>query len=176
MKHKLLTVAMIIVGLMLPLQINAKGKPDSVVLLKDAYGETVGRVIGMYHVSGPYVLTDQGYRTNIRAPVGWVGEFVPEIYYDVEGCDGNAYVSWIGLVGTVFRLNIPVDMTYEERILYIPHNTQSVTVDIKSVLWGGNQEICLPYVETGEGYPVYSNDPTITGIKNTLYPTPMVIE
>jgi len=179
MKYKLLTIAMIIVGLLFPLEINAKGKPASVAQLKDAYGETVGRVIGMVHVSGPYVLTDQGYRTNIRAPVGWIGEFTSQINYDLEGCEGNAYVSWIGQVGTVFRLEMPVDMTYEERILYIPHDTQSVTVDVKSMLywdWGSNQQICAPQVETGEGYPVYSNDPTITGIKNTIYPVPMVIE
>jgi hypothetical protein len=179
MKKLLLTIALIAIAFCIPLEVIAKGKPVSAAQLKDAYGETVGRVIGMYHVSGPYVLTDQGYRTNIRAPVGWIGEFRPEIYYDVEGCDGNAYVSWIGQVGTVFRLDMPVDMTYEERILYIPHNTQSVTVDVKSVLfwdWSSNQEVCLPLEVTYEGYPVYSNDPTITGIKNTIYPAPMVIE
>ena len=179
MKNILLTMVLIAIAFCLPLEVSAKGKPGGAVQLKDAYGETVGRVIGMYHVSGPYVLTDQGYRTNIRAPVGWIGEYTPQIYYDLEECEGNAYVTWIGQVGTVFRLDMPVDMTYEERILYIPHNTQRVTVDVKSVLfwdWGSNQEICLPSVHTGEGYPVYSNDPTITGIKNTIYPTPMVIE
>ena len=179
MKNILLIIMLFAIAFFLPLEVSAKGKPVSAAQLKDANGETVGRVIGMYHVSGPYVLTDQGYRTNIRAPVGWIGEFVPNIYYDIEECDGNAFVSWIGQVGTVFRLDMPVDMTYEERILYIPHNTQSVTIDVKSMLfwdWGNNQEICLPSVETGEGYPAYSNDPTITGIKNTIYPAPMVIE
>ena len=71
-------------------------------------------------------------------------------------------------------------MAYETgMILYIPHDTQSVTVDVKSVLfWDSynNQQICMPQLEMGEGYPVYSNDPTITGIKNTIYPAPMVIE
>jgi hypothetical protein len=179
MKNILLTMALIAIAFGLPLEVSAKGKPVSAAQLKDAYGETVGLVIGMYHVSGPYVLTDQGYRTNIRAPVGWIGEFAPTIYYDAEECNGNAYVSWIGQVGTVFRLDMPVDMTYEERILYIPHNTQSVTVDIKSRLfwdWGINQEMCVPYLETGEGYPAYPNDPIVTGIENTVYPAPMVIE
>ena len=179
MKNVLLTIALIAIAFCGPLEVSAKGKLVGAAQLKDAYGETVGRVIGMYHVSGPYVLTDQGYRTNIRAPVGWIGEFVPTIYYDLEGCGGNAYVSWIGQVGTVFRLDMPVDMTYEEQILYVPHNTQSVTVDVKSARswdWYSNQEVCSSHVETGEGYPVYSNDPTITGIKNTIYPVPMVIE
>ena len=180
MKNILLTMVLLAITFCFPLQVNAKGKPVSTAQLKDAYGETVGRVIGMYHVSGPYVLTDQGYRTNIRAPGGRIGESAPQIYYDLEGCEGNAYVSWIGHVGTVFRPDMPVEMAYEAgMILYIPHDTQGVTVDVKSVLfwdWYSYEQVCMPQVETGEGYPVYSNDPAITGIKNTIYPAPMVIE
>ena len=179
MKNILLSLALIAIAFCLPLEVSAKGKPVSTAQLKDANGETVGRVIGMYHVSAPYVLTDQGYRTNIRAPVGWVGELVPRIYYDFEGCEGNAYVPGPRYVGTVFRLDMPFDVTYEQKILYIPHNTQSVTAEVKSALswdWDSNQEICLPEVVTGEAYPVYANDPTITGIENTIYPAPMVIE
>jgi hypothetical protein len=36
MKQKIFITAMVIAALLLPLEINAKGKPDSVVLLKDA--------------------------------------------------------------------------------------------------------------------------------------------
>lgn len=66
MKQKIFTTAIVIAALLLPLEINAKGKPASVVLLKDANGVEIGRVIGMEHVSNPYVLTNQGYRTANR--------------------------------------------------------------------------------------------------------------
>ncbi|MBT8440443.1 MAG: hypothetical protein KJO91_11995 [Gammaproteobacteria bacterium] len=42
--------------------------------------------------------------------------------------------------------------------------------------WDPNNPSCDPLVETVEGYPAYPNDPAITGIENTVYPTPMVIE
>ena len=180
MKSVLLTIALIAIAFCIPLEVNAKGKPVGAVQLKDAYGETVGRVIGMYHVSGPYVLTDQGYRTNIRAPVGWIGERVSYIYYDLEECEGDAYVSGPRNVSTVFIPDMPVEIAYQEgKILYVPHGAQSVIVEAQSVLfWDSynNQQTCVNQVETGEGYLVYPNEPTITGIKNTIYPAPMVIE
>ena len=180
MKKLLLTIALIAIAFCIPLEVSAKGKPVGAAQLKDAYGETVGRVIGMYHSSRPYVLTDQGYRSNIALPRGWVLDYASSIYYDLEECKGNAYVSTPRYVGTVFTPEMPVDMAYEAGIiLYIPYDTQSVIVDVKSVLfWDSysNQQICFPHMETGEGYPVYPNDPTITGIRNTIYPAPMVIE
>jgi hypothetical protein len=180
MKNILLTIVLVAIAFCFPLQVNAKGKPVSAAQLKDANGETVGRVIGMYHSSRPYVLTDQGYRTNIALPRGWVLDYSSYIYYDLEECEGNAYVSTPRYVGTVFTPDMPVDTAYEEGLIfYIPHDTQSVTVNAKSVLFRDlytNQQICMDQEETGEGYPVNSNDPTITGIKNTIYPVPMVIE
>lgn len=180
MKHKLLTVAMIIAGLTLPLELNAKGKLVSAAQLKDAYGETVGRVIGMEHVSRPYVLTDQGYRTNFSLPRGWIDVKEGNIYYESTDCTGAPYVSTPKYVGAVFTPNLSMDTAYEQgMILYIPHDTQSVTLDIKSVYntwWDPLNPSCDSLVHTGEGFPAYSNEPTITGIKNTVYPTPMVIE
>ena len=179
MKHKLLTIAMIIGGLTLPLEINAKGKPASVPLLKDANGETVGRVIGMEHVSRPYVLTGQGYRTNFSLPRGWIDVKEAWVYYDAADCEGKPYVATPKYVGTIFTPNLAMDAAYEVgKILYVPHDAQSVMVDIKSVYntWDSENPICDPYVVTGEGYLAYPNDPTVTGIENTVYPTPMVIE
>lgn len=179
MKNILLTMVLIAIAFCLPLEVGAKGKLVSAAQLKDAYGETVGRVIGMFHSSRPYVLTDQGYRTNIALPRGWVTDNA-SIYYELEECEGNAYVRGPKYVGTVFTPNMPVEMAYEAgMILHIPHGTQSVTVDVVSGSfwdWSSNQMVCSPHVETIEGYPFYTNDPTITGIKSTIYPAPMVIE
>jgi hypothetical protein len=178
MKHKLLTIVMIIVGLTLPLQINAKGKPASVAMLKDANGETVGRVIGMDLVHRPYVLTDQGYRTAITLPMGWVVTSLNwPIYYESTDCTGTGYIEVPKFVGAVFVPQLPSETTYDlGMILYTPNDAQSITVNMNSAFYSFDPLNCVPYVVTGEGYPVYPNDPTITGIKNTVYSTPMVIE
>lgn len=182
MKQKILMVIMIILSLSIPLGANAKNKPEpaNVVLLKDANGVEIGRVIGMEHVSRPFVLTDQGYRTDIPLPRGWIGLKEGAIYYESTDCTGAPYVNSPRYVGTVFTPSLVEDAAYElGMILYIPHDTQSVTVNVNSVFntwWDPLNPSCDPFVETREGYPAYPNDPTITGIKNTLYPTPMVIE
>jgi len=182
MKHKLLTIVMIIAGLTLPLQINAKGKPAiiDVALLKDANGETVGRVIGMEHVSRPYVLTDQGYRTEIPLPWGMVvtSPDVP-IYYESIDCTGTAYVEHFRYIGAVFIPRVHSEIAYNAGIiLYTPHDAQLVTINVNSTLDTGDfyNINCSPFVVTRDAYPTYLNDPAVTGIQNTAYPTPMVIE
>jgi len=178
MKYKLLTIAMIIAGLTLPLQINAKGKPASVPLLKDANGETVGRVIGMEFIHRPYVLTDQGYRTDIHIHWGRVGTYSNwPIYFESTDCTGTAYIEVPKFTGTVFIPDIPSETAYDlGMVLYSPKDAQSITVNINSAYDRYDPLNCVPYVVTGEGYPAYPNDPDITGIKSTVYPTPMVIE
>jgi hypothetical protein len=80
-------------------------------------------------------------------------------------------------VGTVFIPDVPSETAYElGKILYTPKGAQSITVNINTTFGGYDPLDCLPSVVTIEGYPAYTNDPAITGIKNTAYPTPMVIE
>ena len=178
MKQKIFTVAMVIIALAFPLEINAKGKPTSVALLKDANGVTVGRVIGMDTVHRPYVLTDQGYRTAITLPMGWVITYSNwPIYYESTDCTGTAYIEVPKFVGAVFIPEMPSETAYNlGRILYTPSDAQSKTVNFNSAFNKYDPLNCVPYVVTGEGYPAYPNDPAITGIKNTVYQTPMVIE
>ena len=176
MKHKLLTVAMIIAGLTLPLEINAKGKPESsTVLLKDANGEKIGRVIGMEHVSKPYVLTDQGYRTTIPIPLGRVGN-ITSVYYESIDCVGEVYIGHTRYVGTVFVPTYNVELAYAAgAILYSPTDAQVVTVTINATL--DENLNCVPVAfPVADVYPAYTNDPNITGIKNTFYPVRMLIE
>ena len=60
MKKRILTAATVIAVLLLSMQTNAKGPPDRAVVLTDANGDKIGRVIGMDRISRPYVLTDEG--------------------------------------------------------------------------------------------------------------------
>ena len=184
MKQKIFMVAMIIAALSLPLQINAKGKPASVALLKDANGETVGRVIGMEHASGAYVLTDQGYRTLFFLSRGRVESPLSSVvFYTSTDCLGDAYVGPGGVsLGAVF---IPRDATSETAysagfIFYTPNDAQGVMIDVNSSLDTSdrNNITCISYPSPVSLtlYPAYLNDPSITGIQNTAYPTRMLIE
>lgn len=175
MKHKILIAAMAIAALLLPMEINAKGKPASVTLLKDANGVTIGRVIGMEHVSKPYVLTDQGYRTMIPIPVGRVVEQTA-VYYGSEDCSDPAFIGHTRHVGTVFIPTSNSELAYASgAILYSPGDAQLVTIDINRTL-DENFE-CVPFLfPNAEVYPAYENDPAVTGIENTVYPTRMIIE
>ena len=175
MKHKILIAAMTIAALLLPMEINAKGKPASVSQLKDANGVTIGRVIGMEHVSKPYVMTDQGYRTLIPMPVGRVVEQA-DVYYGSEDCSAPVYIGHTRHVGTVF---IPIsnsELAYASgAILYSPQDAQLVTTDINRTL-DQNLE-CVPFLfPNAEVYPAYKNEPAVTGIENTVNPTRMIIE
>lgn len=175
MKHKLLTIAMIIAGLTLPLEINAKGKPEVAdsVLLKDANGVEIGRVIGMETVGWPYVLTDQGYRTLFRVGMGMIYIQAP-VYYESTDCTGDAYVGK-RYPGAVFMPTLNDSIAYSMgAILYSPNDAQGVIINTNSTL--DIDLNCMPYVSNREGFPAYPNDPDITGIQNTAYPERMVIE
>ena len=174
---------LIAIPCILPLEVSAKGKVVGAAQLKDASGEPVGRVIGTYHQSCPYILTDQGYRTNTPLPRGWIGLKEGGIAYETTDCTGTPYVSWVAYVGTVFTPNLPMDDAYElGMILYIPHSTQSVAIHVSSIYntWADplnpTCDLVEPPVYEAEMYPAYLNDPAITGIQNTVYSIPMVIE
>ena len=175
MKHKIFIAAMAIAALLLPMEINAKGKPASVPLLKDANGVTIGRVIGMDTVGWPYVLTDRGYHTLFRLGTGMIYINAGANYESID-CTGVAYQGSARYLGAVFSPALQDTLAYAAgAILYSPGDAKRVTVDINSSL-DGNLD-CVPYVFPDySGYPAYPNDPEITGINNTVYPTRMIIE
>jgi hypothetical protein len=173
MKQKIFMAAMIIVALTLSLGVNAKGKPGSVVLLKDANGVKIGRVIGMETVSWPYVLTDQGYRTLFRVGTGMIYNEAP-VFYESTDCTGDAYVGKRS-PGTVFLPTLQDSLAYTIGVLlYSPNDAQGIIIITNSTL---DYDLnCISYISEREAYPAYPNDPNITGIQNTTYSNRMVIE
>jgi len=173
MKTSILKMAMIIAVLAAPCGIQAKGKPDRPVLLKDGNGVTIGRVIGMETVGWPYVITAQGYRTLFRTGTGMIFTDAA-VYFESMDCTGDAYVG-VRYVGTVFLPTSQDSLAYSVgAIAYSPHDAQSKNINTNSTL--DSELNCVPFVTTREAYPAYPNDPDITGIQNTVYPTLMVIE
>jgi len=127
----------------------------------------------METVSWPYVITAQGYRTLFRAGTGMIFNDAP-VYFESMDCTGDAYVG-VRSVGTVFLPTSQDTLAYAAgAIAYVPHDAQSKTINTNSTL--DSELNCVPFVTTREAYPAYPNDPDITGIQNTVYPTLMVIE
>ena len=175
MKQKIFMAAMIVAACSLPLEINAKGKPASVVLLKDANGVEVGRVIGMPYVARPYVSTDRGYRTQILVHSGKLQLSHP-IVFESTDCTGAAYIIGRGgYVGAVFSPTTNIDLAYTlGALFYSPKDAQGVSVEYNSSF--DDNLNCQADVNTEDGWPAFPNDPNITGIQNTAYPSLMVIE
>lgn len=174
MKNILFTIALIAIAFSFPLEVNAKGKPISAALLKDANGVYVGRVIGMLTTSTPYVLTDQGYRTVIRIGDGMLRESA-KVYYKTVDCTDTMYVTSPKYLGSVFLPTTNSELAYaSDKLLYTPNDVQIETINIKSTL--DSNLNCQPFEDTQEGYPAYKNAPNITGIMNTSYPARMLIE
>lgn len=153
-------------------------------VLKDANEVYVGRVIGMAHVSAPYVLTDLNYRTVFILGQGMIeGRATPiRIFYESSDCTGTAYAGGIAL-GAVFIPPVISQIAYDEGfILYTPHGTPAVTFDVNSELdtnFPANDSITCNSYESPVSmtrYPTYLNDPNITGIQNIAYPARMLIE
>lgn len=152
---------------------NAISAAAPQVLLKDANGVYIGRVIGMASVSSPYVLTDQGYRTQFRIEKGMIYS-KRSVFYESTDCTGDGYVD-IGSPGTVFSPTSQDDLAYTAgAILYSPKDAQGVIIDTNSAL--SDNLDCVTSISNTEGYPAYQNDPNITGIQSTAYPTRMLIE
>lgn len=156
-----LTIATIVATLLLPCAVSAKGKPANAILLKDANGVQVGRVIGMGSLSWPYVLTSQGYRALFRLGTGMIYAEAP-VYYESVDCTGQAYTGGRS-PGTVFMPTQDDSAAYAAgAIYYSPNDAQAVTINLNSRLI--DPFSCVPEVSTGEVYPAYPNDPAITGI------------
>lgn len=170
---RLLTIITIVAALLVPAAVGAKGKPASAILLKDANGVEIGRVIGMGTVSWPYVLTRQGYRALFRLGTGMLYASAP-LYYESVDCTEQAYTGGRS-PGTVFLPTLDDTTAYAAgAIYYSPNDAQAVTVNVNSRLT--DLLTCEPEVSTLEVYPAYPNDPAITGIENSAYPTRMLIE
>ena len=167
--------AVVITVLAFPLVGNAKGPPSETVLLKDANGVEIGRVIGMETVGWPYVLTNKGYRTLFRMAPGMV-YLSTTVYFESTNCEGTAYFGPGKYIGAVFSPTPYETLAYEENaLLYSPINAERVPININTMLDENLQ--CQPYVVPGaEGQPAYPNNPDITGIKNTAYPARLRIE
>jgi hypothetical protein len=166
-------LATLLAMLFVPMTASAKGKPDRAILLKDANGVEIGRVIGMETVSWPYVMTKQGYRTLFRLGTGMIYAGAP-LYFKSIDCTGQVYVG-ARSPGTVFMPNLDDDANYTAgAIYYSPNDEQASEVDLNSRLADG---VCLDYIVTRDDlYPAEPNKPEITGIENTAYPTRMLIE
>jgi len=181
MKQTIFTIATIVAVLSLPMETSAKGNSfGKAVLLKDANGVTIGRVIGMEAASWPYVLTREGYRTYLKMGKGMVEVVAKDgVFYDKINCEdgvGNAYLRKKQFIGTVFSPLFNLDDGYDAGLLYSPINAERVQVDISSKLEPNGD--CDNYLTpTAEDYfPAYPNNPDITGIANTQYPNRMSIE
>lgn len=142
------------------------------VQLKDANGTYVGRVIGMSSIAGPFVLTDQGYRTNIAIGQGSVIE-IANILYESASCTGPAYVETRSHIGSVFlQEGLDHAAAYAAGVfLYVHNDATKITINAYSNPMG----LCV-LLGPVDVYPASLNDPIVTGIQNTLYPTRMLIE
>jgi len=173
MIKQIVTIATILATLFVPAALSAEGKPARAILLKDANGVDIGRVIGMGTVSWPYVLTRQGYRALFRLGTGMVYAEAP-LYYKSVDCTGQAYTG-ARSPGTVFMPTLDDTAAYASgAIYYSPNDAQVDTINVNSRLI--DPLTCVPEVSRREVYPAYPNDPAITGIENTAYPTRMLIE
>jgi hypothetical protein len=180
MNQTIIKVVMVVAALSLPFVTNAKGNSfGKAVLLKDANGVTIGRVIGMEAPSWPYVLTREGYRTYFKMGKGMVEVVATDgVFYDQIDCEdggGNAYLWRKQFIGTVFSPLFNLDDGYEAGLLYSPINAERVPVNISSNL--DPDGTCTNYGPVPENYfPAYPNNPDITGIANTQYPNRMLVE
>jgi hypothetical protein len=173
---QILTVATIFAALLATLSVpvaeGAQGKPARAIMLKDANGVEVGRVLGMETVSWPYVLTREGYRTLFRLGTGMI-YVKASLYYESMNCTGQAYVGGRS-PGTVFMPTLEDTANYTAgAIFYSPTDADAVPINSNSILIDG---ICQDYIASGDVFPAYPNDPAITGIENTVYPARMLIE
>ena len=176
MRRNLVNVLVIITSLSLSFGASAKGKdPEPLpVILKDANNNVVGRVIGMDYIDKPYVLTNEGYRTVISIFYGKVLFFDVSVFVQVE-CTGDKYIGLGGPtnLGTVYRLALSDD-SYE--LFYTPYTEPHVSTTIYSYRdLDGNCHNLEPPLEK-DIWPVYENNPNVTGIDNVVYLTNMLIE
>jgi hypothetical protein len=143
-------------------------------IVKDASGRVLG--------SGPtgMIFSEKGYHFSIARPTGLLAE-KSNIYYQSSDCSGPGFVSVIGNgAGYVFSTT---DMNGDFSIRY----TQKPEGPVYSVYLSeafkianpGPGSSCLNANVGGDFFPVFFNDPAITGVPNNLgskanpYPVPL---
>lgn len=182
MKQLITKAVLAFVALLTVLPTNAKGPPARPVLLTDANGVEIGRVIGMDSISRPYVLTDNGYRTILNlgsSAVPVMVRSVDEVFYENINCpkDEVAYIGG-GNIGSVFSPTNDIETAYAEgRLMYSPPDAQLNEGVILKSMFG--DEGCINFEEdpvTSDGFPAYRNDPGITGIENAPYEGRLILQ
>lgn len=168
-------------------QINQLNSQPKAVVVKDANGAYIGRLITTTGYSAPGILTDKGYRTGLRRIDGTImnsysnfGGYPYDdariIAFESGDCSGVGYLQSHGLRGTVYSR--PINDT-QYAISYTENNAVWTTINKFSFLGpGGGATGASCFTANGEtfqGYPVHLNDPTITGVQNS-YPEPLSIE
>lgn len=162
------------------------------VVLKDANGNYIGRT----NLSGGTVLTDEGYLANLSNDSGDIPEVINSLahgtfWFETGDCSGTPIDQSLS-AGQINSYSQHVFKSYsmdekflfqdqgvisEPKLRYIPAGIQGVVVTAYSV---GSFSNCTAQVL---GTPVESvsmplplNDPNITGISNTPYPSPLKVE
>ena len=158
------------------------------VILVDANSEAKFRVLGMFgdSIASPIVLTNQGFKTVIRPRDGmvyWYNALIGRgLLYESSNCSGDAYAMGGAVRGAVYIAPLGRgDAAYSSGLLYYtPFNEPEVTIDANSELVfnynDGIYECSAISTESINAYKAYPNDPNVTGIANTAYPSPMILQ
>ena len=161
---------------------------QSQAILIDANSEAKFRILGMYGDSLhlPIVLTSQGYKTAIAPRDGmltWYNFiFGRGLLYASSNCSGDAYAMGGAVREAVYIAPLGRrEAAYSSGLLYYtPFNEPEVTIDANSELVfnhnDGIYECSAISTESINAYKAYLNDPNVTGIANTAYPSPMILQ
>lgn len=158
------------------------------VMLIDANAEAKFRILGMFgdSIAAPIVLTNQSFKTVIAPRDGmvlWWNQFPGRgLLYESSNCSGDAYATGGAVRGAVYIApSGRREAAYSSGLLYYtPFDEPEVTI-------GANSELVFNYTdgiyecnaistESISVYKAYPNDPAVTGIANTAYPSPMILQ
>ncbi len=139
-------------------------------IVKDASGRVLG--------SGPTgeIINEKGYVFSVSRPTGLLNAGGP-IYYDSPDCSGAGFVSGYNFGGYVFsttNISGDFDIRYIKKSVGPTYLAQ--TYKIANPGPGGS---CIDGGTLGNFFPVFFNDPEITGVPNDLgsvanpYPVPL---
>ena len=115
--------------------------------------------------------------------MGWWNAFsglVRGLLYESSNCSGEGYAGGGAVRGAVYiaPLGKP-DVAYSSGLLYYtPYDEPEVTIGANSelVFTDGIYECNSISTESISVYKAYPNDPAVTGIANTAYPSPMIFQ
>jgi hypothetical protein len=142
-------------------------------IVKDASGRVLG--------SGPtgIIISEKGYVFNITRSTGRL-EGGSRIYYQTSDCSGPGFLSEYELGGYVFSTT---DMNGDFSIRYIKkREAPAYLSETFKIANPGPGSSCVNANVAGDFFPVFFNDPAITGVPNNLgsdenpYPIPLSYE